>query len=146
MDQQNSRPPLGPWLWLFIVTRIIGVIMNAGFVLFLMLWALPAVASLEEGAYAGDVLVDVLLPVAEIVATIVGLVLVLRRSPSVRRYWVIYLSLYSLVQFWQVFVSLEPGGPVIFFAVGLGWLAYWLWAPRARQLPLEGAWVRPVVS
>ena len=144
MNRHQTRPPLGPGLCFFIVTRILGILVNAVFVVFSAVLVLPAVAALEGGAgYAGDMIGDFLVPVAEIVATVIGLALIVRRSPSVRRFWLVYLCVFCMVQLWEVFGGLEPAGAFFFFAVGLGWLAYWLWAPRARQLPLEGFWAHP---
>jgi hypothetical protein len=144
MNQHQTRPPLGPGLWFFIVTRVLGIILNAAFLVFSVVSVLPTVAASEGGAgYAGDIVGEILLPIAEIVATVVGLALVVRRSPSVRRYWLVCLSVFCVAQLWEVFAGLEPAGAFFFFAVGLGWLAYWVWAPRARQLPLEGFWAHP---
>jgi L-lactate permease len=118
-----------------------GIAINAASVAFLVVWGLPAVAVLEDGdAYADDIAAEIPFAVLEIVATIIGLVLIFRRWRNVRRYWVVYLSLFCLVQLWEVFVALEPGDPFFFLIAGLVWLAYWAWATRPRQLPLEGFW------
>jgi hypothetical protein len=141
MNQQQTRPPLGPGLSFFIVTRVLGIILNAAFVVFSAVLVLPAMAASDGGAgYAGDIVGEILLPIAEIVATAIGLALVVRRSPSVRRYWLVCLSVFCAAQLWEVFAGLEAAGAFFFFAAGLGWLTYWVWAPRARQLPLEGFW------
>ena len=138
---RQSTPPLGPGLWLFVATRLIGIILNAVFLAFFVIWARPSVRALEE--LGGNTLGDVLLPVVEIIGTVIGLALIFRRAPIVRRYWLVYLNLFCLAQVWQALVGFEIEGPLFFLVAGLGWLAYWLWAPRPRQLPLEGFWVHP---
>jgi len=144
MTRPQTKPPLGPGLWFFIITRILGILLNAAFAVFAAVLVLSPVAALEGGAeYAGGIFRDVLLPVAEIAASIIGLVLIGRRSPSVRRFWLGYLCAFCMVQLWEMFGGLEPVGAFFFFAAGLGWLAYWLWSPRTRQLPLEGFWAHP---
>jgi hypothetical protein len=118
--------------------------MNIGAILLLLLWVMPTLARLEvDEVYLADILRSGILPAVEIVATVLGLVLIFKRAPAVRRFWLVYLSLFSAVTFWELISSYEPGIELLFLLAGLGWLAYWWWAPRARALPLDRFWSRP---
>ena len=138
----NARSlPLGPVLWSFIVFKCLGILLNVAFIVLLVFWALPTVSSLEGGRFVPQLLTEGLLPLVEIVATIFGIMLVVRRATNMRKFWITFLLFYCLVQVVEVVVGLETSGALVFLSSGLAWLGYWTMAKRPRELQLSSFWV-----
>jgi hypothetical protein len=135
-----SMNSLGPGLWAFLAWKGLGVFTNLFLVLVFGLWVIPAAtqaAGLEE---APDIWTGSIRLLLEAGFTCLGIGLVLRRHRLVRRFWLSFLSIYC-AYFLADLVAQGPTDEGLFYLVtGLLWLAYWLWAPRPRELPLSTYW------
>jgi hypothetical protein len=140
----RDRQPLSVSLWVFIVFKAAGILLNLGFIVLVVFWAMPKLsAAKDSAAYAADLSVEPMLAVLEVVLTSVGLLLILRRSRHMRRFWLIYLVIYCLAQVWQLLFGLEGLSAILFLVTGVGWLAYWAFARRPRELLLGSFWSGP---
>jgi threonine/homoserine efflux transporter RhtA len=87
-------------------------------------------------------LTEGVLPVVEIAASALGILLILKRSTNVRKFWIVFLSLYCLVQVMEVVVGLESEGALFFLGSGMAWLVYWTIGKKPRELQLSAFWAK----
>jgi len=127
-----------------VVFKGLGVLGNLAYLVFSAKWVIPHLAAIDGGQQlVGEFISALIFPVVEIVASVFGIVLLLQRNRTCRRFWIVYLSLYCLVQFGEVMLGPEPGGASLFLITGLGWLIYWLNGRGPRELALSAMWFRP---
>jgi hypothetical protein len=82
----------------------------------------------------------IVLPFLEIVATGFGIILIVRRYRSMRKFWITFLFLYCLVHAVDLVVGFDFEGDLFFLLTGLAWLAYWIIAEKPRELQLNSFW------
>ena len=92
-----TRPALGGVLWLFIIWKIVGILLSAAMLVFLVVWLIPTQAKLADGLVEPDLVLQGVLLGAEIVATAFGIVLILRRHRAMRRFWIGLLGVSSVL-------------------------------------------------
>jgi hypothetical protein len=137
------KPPLGFGLRAFVACQVIRACAHL-----LVLTSLAATDNLAnvvdmaaptgpetQSAIMETLFTDALLSGIDVAATIFGLSLIIRRHPRMRRFWLIFLSLYCLMQ-----VGEYTG--TISFLFGFAWLVYWIVAKRPRELQLSSFWER----
>jgi hypothetical protein len=137
------KPPLGFGLRAFVACQVIRACAHL-----LVLTSLAATDNLAnvvdmaaatgpetQEAITSTLYTDAVLIGIDVAATIFGLSLIIRRHPRMRRFWLIFLSLYCLMQ-----VGEYTG--TISFLFGFAWLVYWIVAKRPRELQLSSFWER----
>lgn len=132
---------LGVALWLFIVWKGAGILFNLPFVLIVGVLLLPAQLSLSGGLDPGLAFRGVFL-LAEIVASGIGIGLILMRHRTMRAFWLSWLSLCIVAVCVDLFIEVQEE-VMVFLASYVGWLLYWVVAKRPRELQLAALWVRP---
>ncbi len=130
---------VAPGVFFFVAYKLLGLVWTGGYLVLSSLF-FPVVA---EAGFGAEFASEVVWSVAELVLTAAGLVLVIRRHASSRRFWIVFLSLYCVAQLYGVFTSLEPAGAIFFVVTGLAWLAYWILGSGARELAFASYWFRP---
>jgi phage-related holin len=136
--------PLGAVLWFFIIFKSLGILINIWSIVFLLFWVVPDAASLPSAhAFMLVIMIDGILPFLEIVATGLGIRLIVRRHRNMRKFWITFLLLYCLVQIIESQVSMGIKGTIFFFLTGFAWLVYWIIAKRPRELQLSSFWNIP---
>ena len=138
-----AKPALGGVLWLFIMWKIAGILLSAAMLVFLVVWLIPTQARLADGVVAPDLVLEGVLLGAEVVATVFGIALILRRHRSMRRFWIGLLGVSSVVVLLVTLLLGRGEEEVVFLLVPtVGWLAYWTIASRPRELQLATFWTR----
>lgn len=141
----NAPPQLGIGIWTFFVWKTLGVLWTLAYLAFAVVWALPlfaqagAIAGEMQAAYGEELAIDA----AEVLLTVVGLVLILRRHRFVRWYWIVILVLYSVARLGEILLGPEPLLPAVLLITGVVGLAYWAFARKPRELAFGPYWVRP---
>ena len=139
-----SKPPLGFGLSAFLVFQALRVLFNlsaltsvfvAGRLSRLADMAAPTGFDTQENImaefYAEAVIIGI-----DVVATVFGLSLVVRRHQHMRRFWLVFLAIHCVMQLDQLDAAVS-------FLMGFAWLVYWIVAKRPRELQLSTFWQRP---
>ena len=143
--RRHTQLPLGIGIWTFFAWKSLGVLWALAYLGFSVLWALPQFA--HAGALAGEMQSafeeELAIGAAEGVLTVIGLLLILRRSRFTRWYWIVTLALYCLARLGETLLGPEPFLPAVFLVTGVVWLAYWIFGRQPRELAFGRHWVRP---
>lgn len=127
MIGSRSSAPLGGWLIVFVVTRVLGVLWDLIYLVFLLL-ATTALAQSSPAAareLAPDFGTEAVLAIVNVVAVAWGLSLLFSRSRRTPFFWSLFLVVSAALQLWA-FLALD-GGITALFSAGFSaaWQVFW---------------------
>src|SRR5262245_22169321 len=121
----------------FLVYKFLGVLWDVGLIAVTVFWAIPHQAQLS-GPWKPNLVAHVVLPAVSSAAVIVGAILLIRGTAMTRTFWLLYLTLYSVAQFWQTTFAVTAG-TVLPLVGSLAWMAYWVYGRRPQQIAVEAS-------
>ncbi|MBN2369881.1 MAG: hypothetical protein JXO72_05290 [Vicinamibacteria bacterium] len=143
-SMRQGKTRLGVALWAFVAFKAMGVLWNVVYIAFVQFWAMPRLTAADSGGgMVGDFAADQEVRVVEVLLTVIGLALLLRRSAYARRFWIAYLALFCVGEFLVLMLGDDASGALFYLVTGTGWLAYWVTGRKPRDLALSGVWQRP---